>query len=92
MLRLVPLEEIDTYISFENNNNSEIEAKLDFYSIIKQLNKKEKTIIVLYYSEKYTTKEIAEILNKSENTIKTLLRRAKIKLKEKYQGRIDFDM
>ena len=82
-----PLEEIDKYKIIESNNSEvEVESKLDFYSIIKSLNKKEKTIIVLYYSEKYTTKEIAEILNKSENTIKTILRRSKIKLRDKYQG------
>lgn len=85
LLRFTPLEEIDTY-KITESYNSEIESKLDFYSIIKSLNKKERTIIVLYYSEKYTTKEIAEILNKSENTIKTILRRSKIKLREKYQG------
>lgn len=85
LLRLVPLDEVDIY----ETNNLEIESKLNFYSIIKSLDKKEKTIIVLYYSEKYTTKEIAEILNKNENTIKTILRRAKIKLRNKYQGLID---
>jgi len=85
---LVPFEEIDNYKTIENAN-SEIETKLDFYSIINSLSKKERTIIVLYYSEKYTTKEIAEILGKNENTIKTILRRAKIKLKDKYQGTID---
>ena len=88
IIRLVPLDEIDKYAIFESNN-SEMESKLNFYSIIKALDKKERTIVVLYYSEKYTTKEIAEILNKNENTIKTLLRRAKIKLKNKYQGIID---
>ena len=88
ILRLTPLEELDTYKIIESNN-SEIGSQLDFYSIIKSLDKKERTIIVLYYSEKYTTKEIAKILNKNENTIKTILRRAKIKLRDKYQGIVD---
>ena len=88
ILRLVPLDEIDKCTIVESDN-SEIESKLNFYSIIKILDKKEKIIVVLYYSEKYTTREIAEILNKNENTIKTILRRAKIKLKNKYQGIID---
>lgn len=88
ILRLTSLEELDTYKIIESNN-SEIDSQLDFYSIIKSLDKKERTIIVLYYSEKYTTKEIAKILNKNENTIKTILRRAKIKLRDKYQGIVD---
>lgn len=84
MLRLVPLDEVDKY-DLSESNNLEIESRLDFYSIIKTLDKKSRTILVLYYGEKYTTKEIAEILNKSENTIKTILRRSKIKLKDKFQ-------
>ena len=40
--------------------------------------------MVLYYNNKFTTKEISEILNKKENTIKTILYRAKIKLRNKY--------
>lgn len=84
ILKFAPLKEIDTY-KILDSNNLEIESNLDFYSIIKSLNKKERTTIVLYYCEKYTTKEIAEILNKNENTIKTILRRSKMKLKNKYE-------
>ena len=54
-----------------DNTNSDLEAKLDFYSIINSLDKRERTIMELYYNEKYTTKEISEILNKNENSIKT---------------------
>lgn len=83
-LRLIPIEEIDTYKVIDNNN-FEIESKLNFYSILSVLNERERLIMVLYYSEKYTIKEIGEILNKKENTIKTILHRAKIKLKDKYK-------
>ena len=41
---------------------------------MKLLNYKERIIVVLYYLEQYTTKEIAKILNISENTIKSQLR------------------
>ena len=54
---------------------------------MKLLNYKERVTVVLYYLEQYTTKEIAEILNISENTIKSQLRRAKQKIKEDYQRR-----
>ena len=91
IFKLVPFDEIDKY-KIIDNSNLELDSKLDFYSIINSLGKKERTIMVLYYSEKYTTKEIAEILGKNENTIKTILRRAKIKLKDKYQGKIDIDI
>ena len=52
---------------------------------MESLNDKEKIVMVLYYNERYTTKEIAEILNKNENSIKTIIHRTKKKLKEKYK-------
>lgn len=90
-LRIVPFDEIDEY-KIVDNVNSDLEAKLDFYSIINSLDKRERTIMVLYYNEKYTTKEIGEILNKNENSIKTIIRRAKLKLRDKYQGKLDLDI
>lgn len=91
ILRIVPFDEIDKY-KIIDNVNYEIEAELDFYTIINSLDKRERTIMVLYYNEKYTTKEISEILNKNENSVKTIIRRAKIKLRDKYQGKIDLDI
>ena len=64
-------------ISYEQNNlenqikENEIKTDLDFYILISKLEYEERIIITLYYLEKYTTKEIAKILHKNENTIKT---------------------
>lgn len=63
-----------------------IENTLDFYEMIKYLKYEERIVIVLYYSEKYTTKEIGKILGINENTIKTRLSRAKEKIKNTYKG------
>ena len=38
-------------------------------------------VIILYYYEDYSTKEIAQLLQTSENTVRTRLRRAKEQLK-----------
>ncbi len=54
---------------------------------MKLLNYKERLVIVLYYSEQYTTKEISKILSTSENTVKSQLRRAKLKIKTHYERR-----
>ena len=72
-----------------NNNSKLIEDTLDFYEMIKQLKYEERIIIVLYYGEKYTIKEISKILSVNENTIKTRLARAKEKIKNTYKGGID---
>lgn len=74
-------------ISYEQNNfenqikENEIQTDIDFYIIISKLEYVERIIVTLYYLERYTTKEIAKILNKNENTIKTKLSRAKKKLR-----------
>ena len=70
-----------------NNNEQLIEDTLNFYEMIKQLKYEERIIIVLYYGEKYTIKEISNILNVNENTIKTRLSRAKEKVKNTYEGK-----
>jgi len=51
-------------------------------SEISSLPEKYSSVIYLYYYEKYSVKEIAEILKKNENTVSSLLRRARIKLKD----------
>jgi len=51
-------------------------------SEISSLPEKYSSVIYLYYYEKYSVKEIAEILKKNENTISSLLRRARLKLKD----------
>ncbi|MCM3609834.1 sigma-70 family RNA polymerase sigma factor [Planococcus sp. MERTA32b] len=44
---------------------------------------KYREVILLFYYQEFTSKEISELLNCSENTVKTRLRRAKDLLREK---------
>lgn len=48
---------------------------------IYKLSENHRNIIYLYYFEDYTVPEIAEILGKNENTVKSSLQRARKKLK-----------
>lgn len=82
--KIFSIEDYQNY-QISNNFSQEIDEKIDFYRIMESLNDKEKIVMVLYYNERYTTKGIAEILNKNENSIKTIIHRAKKKLKEKYK-------
>ena len=75
-------------ISYETINtdkylyeNSIADSDLEFYNIIKCLNTEERTILILYYVEGYTPKEIAKILNINSNTIRSKILRAKNKIK-----------
>ena len=45
--------------------------------------------LYLYYIEQYRVREIAEILGKNPNTVKTLLSRGRKKLKKIYGGEMD---
>lgn len=72
--------------SLKTNNINDAENKLSFYDIIKDLKYEERIIIVLYYMEEYTVKEIKEILKIKENTINTHLYRARQKIKLKISG------
>jgi RNA polymerase sigma-70 factor (ECF subfamily) len=58
-------------------------SKIEFERLLQILNYKERIIIVLFYLNDYSSKEISKILKMSENTVKSNLRRAKIKIKEK---------
>lgn len=67
----------------------ETKERHDIYYAVQELPIKYRTIIHLYYYEKYKINEISEILNINENTIKSRLSRAREKLKEKVEGGIE---
>lgn len=83
--------ELESYFqnTYHPSNIEMTNDDLNFYSLIKDLKYEERIVIILYYSEKFTSKEIGNILHISENTVKTRLRRAKIKIKDKYEGGVE---
>lgn len=68
------------------NSYKEIEDDLNFYNLIKDLKYEERIVIILYYMEKYTTKEISKILHMKENTVKSHLFRARKSIKYQCEG------
>ena len=81
----VSIEEYDIEDT-KTNDIKKLESEINFYDIVKILDYKERIIIVLYYMEEYSVKEIKEILNMNENTINTHIYRARQKIKSKYYG------
>ncbi|OHD06485.1 MAG: hypothetical protein A2Y41_00175 [Spirochaetes bacterium GWB1_36_13] len=65
----------------KKGNLEEEEIKLWLWKEIKTLPVKYQIILVLYYTENLSTTEIAEIMEESENTVKSKLKRAREKLK-----------
>lgn len=76
---------------FENFTYSEDEFiklvdKVDIANSIDVLNVEERTIISMYYNDSYSLKEISQILNINNSTIKSKISRAKAKLKKRIGG------
>ena len=72
--------------NFESFSSScNLESNIEFYEMLKDLKYEEKIIIILYYLEQYTVKDIKEILKMNENTVTTHLYRARQKIKNKFE-------
>lgn len=61
------------FIDLENNMN--------FFNIIDFLDVQEKTLITMYYLDEYTTKEISDILDINESTLRSKLSSIRNKIK-----------
>lgn len=80
---------IEDYTQFYNLSsltiyNEDVEGNLDFTNILKILSEECRSTVVLYYVNDLTTKEISEVLNEKEGTIKSRLSRARQELKKHY--------
>ncbi|MBE6824594.1 MAG: sigma-70 family RNA polymerase sigma factor [Ruminococcaceae bacterium] len=78
-------------VSLENHKNNAVEFPHDSMDIswaLMELDSKYRDVLYLYYVEQYKVDEIANILNKNSNTIKTTLKRGREKLKQIYGGDI----
>lgn len=76
-------ESVEDNVIF-NNEYVDIEDSIDFFELLSGLNNDERTIVAMYYSEEYTTKEISEILKMNESTVRSKIKRAKEKIKNRY--------
>ncbi|MBQ8860234.1 MAG: RNA polymerase sigma factor [Ruminococcus sp.] len=80
------------FVTLENDCNSAVffpEERCDMSWALLKLDDKYRQVLYLYYGEGYDIKEIANLLEKNENTVKTLMRRGKEKLRKIYGGEND---
>ena len=77
---LLPLKDV------KENSVDFPQDKCDISWALIKLSKKYRDVLYLHYIERYKIDEIAQILGKNENTVKTTLRRGKVKLKQIYGG------
>lgn len=80
--KVIPLENVEPYSSLNCSDYDKVETILDFNFILKNFKYEDRIIIILYYMEKFTDKEIGEILKLKENTVKTKRTRIKEYIKK----------
>jgi len=78
---------IEEIIGLGSKPNWDDEIDADKYrkaiaSALKRLTARERMAFVLRMEEKYSTEEVAKVMNISKGTVKTLLHRAKEKMKK----------
>lgn len=86
---IISMQNYEFYENVEFNNVSsinEIESNIEFRELLECLNDKEKVIMILYYENSYTTKEISNMMEIKENTIKSIIKRSKEKIKNNLKG------
>ncbi len=61
-------------------------ARVEFLDLLSSLDEKYRTVLLLYYGEGFTVREIAQAMELKDETVKTRLRRARASLKQTYQA------
>ena len=78
-------------ISTEFSNEDSIQIvndKINFEYLINKLEYKEKLIVTLYYNNDFSCEQISKILKMKKSTVKSILLRARKKIKNFYEGGI----
>lgn len=61
---------------------------MEWNQVLAPLNEKYRTILLLYYMEGFNTREISEILDMKESTVKSRLQRGRQKVSQIYQYKV----
>ena len=61
-------------------------ARVEFLDLLDSLDEKYRTVLLLYYGEGFSVREISGILNLKEETVKTRLKRARAGFRQVYEA------
>ena len=79
--RSVPMDEVAPVGYAEPGH-----ARVEFLSLLDSLDEKYRTVLLLYYGEGFSVREIAQAMGLKEETVKTRLKRARAGFKLAYQA------
>lgn len=83
--KIVSIDYLREDMEIKSNDIFEEELDFDFNRLLECLNCKERLVTILYYKNNYNVKEITKILKLKENTVKSLLKRSRDKIKSNYK-------
>lgn len=83
--KIIPFEEIENREVSDFYNIEDIETSMEVNDICKNLKYEDRMIVILYYMEEFTDKEIGKILDLKESTVTTKRTRAKQKIKDTFK-------
>lgn len=72
-------------ISYSGALEDDSIEQVEFREMLQHLDEKYRVVVVLYYSQRCRVREIARLLEISENTVKTRLKRAREQLAKEYE-------
>lgn len=78
--RFIAVEEVP-----ETGEAAEMDRNREFMELLRELPEDHRMIFLLYYGEGFKIREIAQILDMSENTVKSRLKRGRVKLEQVLQ-------
>ena len=90
LLFSLPFEKEDTISSTMVLDRHCFLSNTHVWDAVKQLPAKYSEVVHLFYHEGYSTAQIAALLSKKEATVRSLLQRARIKLKDVLKEVYDF--
>ena len=99
LIKVVINKSKDFLNSYWNKNTEVLSEKTSFeftkeesdlFDVISSLDEKYKTVIYLYYYEKYTISEIVFIINSNSNNVCQLLKRGRSKIKRILENDYDY--
>ncbi len=75
------VSELDERLPSQDRSFEQVELSLDLSEAMRQMQPEYREVLCLFYLQELSTKEIAEVLEKNESTVRTQLMRAREQLR-----------